>query len=323
MEQLVQYIFLFLIGTTILNFLIALGVRAKTGNPEFNILILYWTSLFATYGCVAALSKTQDEIAFAYFAQFMPSFLMTKMLRDSRGIRTNWKVFLSLQAVSSLISAHLILNTEAGFTLSLLPVVITTALPFVEPAWNALVSHRHEASWIEKGMAFMFVTGVINHFNYAIFRLDESAAWWGWSVSIAQYQCLSVFLPLLINHKHENRQRKKLEETLEKLSANVTRSSQIDDLYLTLELQISEKEKFAAQLAESNRLLNEERKANEVLVRTISHDLLNPLTVVSGYLEMIQSGRVAPQDSGKIRDRMQMNLKSALSIMERPQEPLQ
>lgn len=319
MNQVVQYIFFFLIGTTILNFLIALGARAKTGNREFNLLILYWGSLFATYGGVAALSATPTQIAFAYFTQWMPSFLMTKMLRDSRGIPTNWRRFGALQILGSVISAVLILRTDAGFTLSLIPITITTTLPYWSPIWNVLVKERRSANWIEKGMGIMFVSGVINHFNYAFFRLDESAAWWGWSVSIAQYQCLSIFLPLLINHRRERKERLNLEIALEKLSGKhpETSSTAIDDLYRILELQIGQKEAYSRELARTNRHLEEERDMNEILIKTISHDLANPLTVVTAYLDMIQTRRIPDEDLGKIRDRMQMNLRSAMEMISR------
>lgn len=319
MNQVALYIFYFLIGTTILNFLIAVTARAKTGNKEFNFLILYWVSLFATYGAVATLSRTPDEIAFAYFFQFVPSFLMTKILRDSRKIETNWWAFCGIHLVGSLTSAFLILSTEVSFTVSLMPITITTSLPFLSPIWNVLVSHRKEANWVEKALAILFITGVIHHFNYAFFRLDESAAWWGWSVSIAQYQCLSIFLPLLINLRRERNERSNLELALLRLSGqDVSDSaSEISDLYRTLELQILQKEEVSLRLSDTNARLEEERVMNEILIKSISHDLANPLTVVSAYLEMIMSGKISPEDKEKFQDRMRLNLTSAMAMIAR------
>lgn len=319
MNQVALYIFYFLIGTTILNFLIAVSARAKTGNKEFNLLILYWVSLFATYGAVATLSKTPDEIAFAYFFQFVPSFLMTKILRDSRKIETNWWTLGGIHLAGSIASAFLILRADVSFTLSLIPITITTCLPFFTPIWNVLGSHRKEANWVEKGLAILFITGVIHHFNYAIFRLDESAAWWGWSVSIAQYQCLSIFLPLLINLRRERNERSNLELALLRLSGqDVSHStSEISDLYQALEHEIVQKEEVSLRLSETNCRLEEERGMNEILIKSISHDLANPLTVVSAYLEMIMNGKISPEDKDKFQERMRLNLTSAMEMIAR------
>lgn len=318
MNELVKYIFLFLIGTTVLNLTIAVVARNKTNNKEFNQLILYWLSLFITYFAVATLGKTPTEIAFAYFFQFIPSFFMTKMLMDSRGIKFNLKLYGSVQVVGTILSAYLLLYTDAGFTLSLLPVSISTTLPYWSPIWNTLVSHRHEANWIERGMGVMFVTGVINHFNYAFFRLEEAAAWWGWSISIAQYQCISIFLPLLINHRREVKERKNLEATLQKMSGqNTNYNVEIDELYRTLELQIGQKEELTRKLQNSNMHLEEEREMNEILIKTVSHDLANPLTVINAYIDMIHTGRIPEEDRKMIWDRIKMNTKSALDMISR------
>lgn len=319
MNQVVQYIFFFLLGTTILNFLIAVTARVKTNNREFNQLILYWITLFFTYGAVAALSKTPTQIAFAFFFQFIPCFLVAKILSDSTNLKTNWKVYLGIQFAGMLFSTFLILRTSAGFTLSLMPVIFSTCLPFAVSGWQVLVTKRSETNWIEKGMGYLVVSAIVNILNYALFRLDDSAAWWGWSVSIAQYQALSIFLPLLINHKREKNERKNLEMALEKLSGRThyPETSNTEELYRTLEIQIEQKEEFSRQLSATNRQLEAEQEMNEILIKTISHDLANPLTVVSAYMEMIATGRVTPDDTPKIQDRIRQNLKSAMDMIAR------
>lgn len=318
MNEVVKYIFFFLIGTTIINFGIAWAAKIKTKNKEFNQLIWYWTSLFATYVAVALLNDSPTAIGFAYFFQFIPAFLKTKVLRDSRGIESDWKKFLAVQAFGMVASAYLLLYTDLGFTISLLPVTFSTTLPYWEPVWNSLVSKRFEANWIEKGLSIVLLTSIINHFNYAFFRLEESAAWWGWGVSIAQYQCISIFLPLLINHRREVNERKNIEATLQKMSGqNTNHNVEIDELYRTLELQISQKEELTRKLQATNSNLEEEREMNEILIKTVSHDLANPLTVINAYIGMLQSGRIQESDVKMIWDRIQMNTKSALDMISR------
>lgn len=318
MEALAKFIFLFLIGTTILNFVIAIAARIKTSQKEFNELILYWITLFATYLAAAALSQTPTEIALAYYFQFLPTFMLAKILMESRGLRFNLLFYGSLQIIASLVSTYLLLSTEVGFTVALLPITFSTSLPCWPPMWNIFVTHRKEANWIEKGMGIMFVTGVINHFNYAFFRLDPASAWWGWSVSIAQYQCMSIFLPLLISHRREIKERTNIEMALEKLSGQYNHNNvEIDELYRTLEQQISQKEELTQKLQKSNMKLEDEREMNEILIKTVSHDLANPLTVINAYIDMLQMGRIPQEDKDMIWNRIKMNTKSALDMIAR------
>ena len=315
MKDAIQYIFLFMVFTTVINFGVFLAARVHTKNSAFNQLIFYWASLFATYAA-AAFSTTETAIAFAYFLQFIPAFLKTKVLRDSRGIRSNWNHFLAYQAVGMAISACMLLYTDLGFTISLLPVTLATTLPYYEPAWNSLVSHRKEANWIEKGMSLVLVTSVINHFNYAIFRLDESSAWWGWGISVAQYQCISIFLPLLLNQKRENKEIQNLKSALAKLSGKDAKvHTHSDDLYHQLEVAIAQKELYSNQLQATNLSLEEEREMNEMLIRTVSHDLANPLTVISAYIEILHAGK--SQDTEKIWVRLKANTQSAMDMIGR------
>lgn len=319
MQQVAHYIFLFLVSTTVLNFVIAVAARAKTGNREFNVLISYWVALFINYAAIALLSQTTNQIALAFFFTALPTSLMAKMLRDSRNLKTNWPLVMSVQAGGMVVSAFLLLQTNLGFSFSLIPFIFTISWPWLLPINDALNTRRHEANWIEKAMALVFITGIMSHFAFAFYRLDESAAWWGWSQSIAHYQCLSVFLPLLINHRRERNERRHLETALEKLSGNrmTPAAGAIEELYHSLELQIGQKEEFSRQLSLTNQNLEEEREMNEILIRAISHDLANPLTAVNAYMEMFRSGRVPEEDRSKIHDRMRSNLLRALAMIDR------
>ncbi|MFP5384940.1 MAG: ATP-binding protein [Bacteriovoracia bacterium] len=316
--EVTKYIFLFLIGTSLLSLIIATAARVKTGSKQFNDLILYWISLFVTYGAVAVLRHTDREIAYAFFFQVLPTMMMAKILSDSRGIKINRKFHLVFWAITAITSSALIEYTDVGFTLSLLPVTFGTTIIYYRPVVNTLVSFKAESNWIEKGMALVVTTGIVNLFNYAFFRLDPDAQWWGWSLSIAQYQCLSIFLPLLINHRRAENERKNIEQALQKLSVPKTNYHvEIDDLYKTLELQIIQKEELTSKLQKANENLEEEREMNEILIKTVSHDLANPLTVVNAYIDMIILKRVPPEDLERIIGKIQLNSNAALDMISR------
>lgn len=317
MIEVAKYIFLFLIGTTVLNLVIAIIARIKTGYREYNLLLLYWISLFITYFSAAILSKSESQIAFAYFFQTFSSFLFVRFLAQSRGIKLRYSFYLPLHVIGMVASAILILN-GTDFTISLLPVVVTMCVPFVEPIWKTLVTERSESNWIEIAMAWIMLTGVINHFNYAIFRLDPNATWWGWSVSIAQYQCISVFLPLLINHHRNLLERMHVGQVMEKLAGpQHNYDMEIEELYRNLENMIIEKDLLNKKLASINLHLEEEREMNEILIKTVSHDIANPLTVVKSYVELMQSGRIPESEFLTTAEKIRQNSLSALSMIKR------
>ena len=318
MELAQKFIFLFLVGITVLNFSIALAARIRTNYKDFTQLVLYWPTLLVTMIAAAILSKNETQIAMSYFFQIIPTMFITKMLMDSRGLRFNLPFYTIVYFVGASVSAYMILATQNDFTTSLLPVTFATALPLFPNVWDTLVTQRKESSWVEKGMGITMVTGIINHFNFAFFRLDEASAWWGWGIAIIQYQCVSIFLPLMFNQRREDHERKNLELALTKISGiSASTSVEIDELYKNLEHQITLKEEFSQELKRSNMHLEDEREMNEILIKTISHDIANPLTVINAYVSMIESGRIPPEDYKKIMGKISISVDSALKMVTR------
>lgn len=316
-QTVVQYIFIFLLGTSFLNFVFSLVARINTKNKEFNTLVAYWPSVIFTFVMAGILRHTPTQIAFVHFFQVISSNLYVKMLRDSLGLKTNWKKHLSIQAMAMLVSAYMLTKTDAGFTASLIPLCIAFSLPFYRPIWFALVSGRHHSNWVEKTLAVFFINAVLHHFNFAFFRMVPNTEHIGWAITLAQYQCMSVFLPLLINHRREENERRNLQQALEKLSGSLVVHERSEELYKQLELQVAQKEHFYNELQRTNSHLEEERETNEMLIRTISHDLANPLTVVGAYIEMLHSDKVQPQDKEKIWSRIKVNTQSAMDMIGR------
>ncbi len=94
--------------------------------------------------------------------------------------------------------------------------------------------------------------------------------------------------------------------TDEKTNASLT----MEQLYENLEKQICEKKELTQRL-------DEERKINVILIKTISHDLANPLFAIKSYLEMISTGRILQKDYGQTLGRISDCTKSALDMIQR------
>lgn len=311
MNEANRYIFLFLVSTTVLNLVISIFARVKSRDHVFNTLIHYWIALFINFIAAAVLSDSSQEIALAYFFQFIPVFIISAFLMQSRGINFNPKLYGLIYLLGASLSLVFIFYTEFGFTLSLLPITISTTLPLFHPMWNILISNRSESNWIEKGMAFLFLTSIVNHFNYAFFRLVPEYAWWGWSVSVAQYQSLMVFLPLLVHYRSQKNERNNLKQALTKLTGDKSNIAyHVEELYKNLNTEISQKKKL-------NKHLEEEREMNELLIRTISHDMANPLSVIGAYTDLITNGRIPPSDVNLTLEKIKNNLESAKSMIKR------
>jgi signal transduction histidine kinase len=148
-------------------------------------------------------------------------------------------------------------------------------LPFMCPIWFNLVRNRKRSNWIEISVSLILLVGIFNHINYAFFKLDPFATNVGWSFAIAQYHSLSLLLPLLINYRGQD--------------------------YL--------------QLKESNIKLEQERDNHHLFVRTISHDLATPLTVIKTYVEMFLAGKIDEENHKMIWQRINLNVHSAQNML--------
>jgi signal transduction histidine kinase len=62
--------------------------------------------------------------------------------------------------------------------------------------------------------------------------------------------------------------------------------------------------------------LQKERETNGALTKLILHDLANPLAIISSYLEMINSGRIPPEDIKLTLDKIKSNTHSALELIQ-------
>lgn len=323
MKDLSFYIFLFLLGATHLNLAIAIAARIKTLNREYNKLILYWVFLLIAYFSAALLSKSETAIAFSFFFQLPAILTMARFLHDSRKMSFNLKFYLSLFLLGAGMSAGLLTLTETSFTLALIPLSIVLSVPLLLPAWDTLVTNWKRSSWIEKGMAWIFLTGIVNIFNFAFFRLEPNAAWWGWGISIAQYQCLSIFVPLLIHHQSGRVEKVRLEQALKSISGLETIHNQkVEELYKLLETEIHTKKMLTDRLTLINNLLIEEKAVSDKLYKTVTHDLASPMMVISSYLNMIKSGRIPQEDFSLTVEKIKNNTESALILIEKIRENL-
>ena len=316
-ENLIKFVFLFFVGNSILNFAIAVVARVKTKRPEFNLLIAYWPAVIFTFMVAGVLRNNPVQMAYSYFLQGFSSNLMVHILMSSLGLKTNWKLISLFQLATIGLSTFLLKETDVGFTLSLIPVCVSFSLPFIKPIWYVLVQNRADSNWVEKSMGVVFITAIIHHFNFAFFRLVPGTEAFGFACTIAEYQCMSILLPLMINHRREASEQTNIRQALERISGSQQDSTSTDELYQLLEFQIAQKELFVNQLHTSNLHLEDEREMNEMLIRTISHDLANPLTVISAYTEMLHTGKIPEKDQDKVWGRIKANTQSSLDMIGR------
>jgi len=96
-ESTVSYIFIFLLGSSTLNFIIALLARIYTKNKNFNTLVIYWPTVIFTFLCAGVLRNSPQEIAFAYFFQILSSNLFVNAMRSNLKMKTNWSFYIALQ----------------------------------------------------------------------------------------------------------------------------------------------------------------------------------------------------------------------------------
>jgi signal transduction histidine kinase len=307
-----------MVGCALLNFVIALVASYKSHNKDFKILTFYWAAVIFAFVMTAILSHSPTEIAFAFFSQFFSVNLMCHLMISEQKIKYPWKKLCGLQVLAMLATTYLILKTNVGFTLSVLPVAIAYSISLAVPVWQSLVTNRKESTPVEKAMAVVIISVIVHSINYALFRLDPATAFWGWSVLIIQYQCISVFFPIIINYRRDQKEKHNLQLALEQFSGKTPNQIyNAKDLYLQLELQIAKNKEILGQLKMSNDSLQEEREINDVLIKTISHDLSNPLIVINSYVELLAKKTISEEDAPQMWMRLKNNIEQAFNIITR------
>lgn len=62
-------------------------------------------------------------------------------------------------------------------------------------------------------------------------------------------------------------------------------------------------------------LYENECKKNKALLKIITHDVANPLSVINSYLELIKAGRIPSEQLPEILEKIRLNNVAAMEIV--------
>ena len=309
-----KFIFLCCIFSAVINLSVAAFSRIFSRNKNFNHLIFYWVQFFLVFVYSFLFFETPFQIAFSFYLTTIGVNLLAKILGNSQGRQKSWYFPFSYQLPVFVISTFLLLKTDVGFTMAMIPASLAMGVPLFHEAYLTLLKNRKYSNWAEKAMAILFVVFGLHNMDYPFLRMNPAALSWGYSFSLVILQCVSLFVPLVINLRREEQERKNISLALDQISGkDQPVSLEIEELYQNLTLQISQKEALFKELSESNSVLAEEKLVNELLIRTITHDLSSPITNISNYCDFLRSGKIDENDVDHVWDRVQFNTQTALA----------
>lgn len=85
--------------------------------------------------------------------------------------------------------------------------------------------------------------------------------------------------------------------------------------------RVSTKQKVLEKnLANIQAKLQDQLNQDKKLLKTVCHDLANPIMIIGSYVSMIKSGRVSKDNMDDIVNKIQSNSDSALSLISRIKE---
>ena len=93
--DLLKYIFILLIGTSILNFFITLVMKIQNKQKELNTLLVFWPALMLAIIGTSVLDANPIQMALAYFIQMIPSNIMAQIMCSHQKIKTHWKYIIA------------------------------------------------------------------------------------------------------------------------------------------------------------------------------------------------------------------------------------
>jgi signal transduction histidine kinase len=285
MAETLHYLLPFIYLSAGVNIAIALAARFKTNNREYEALIFFWVAVFCTYGLIGSLLSEPRNVFYAFFLLFFPSFFLSRFLGDSLGISSPWKRYLPLHLGGILLSILLFDGAGLDTRAAIIPAYLTTVAPFWMPLHRTWIKPRQPVNWIEKCISLILVVSILRLAHFALFLADSAMSNLQLAVMLAQYHGISILLPLLINHKQQ--------------------------------LRHQDREKVLQDVRQLNAEYQEEREVNELLIKTISHDLANPLMVIDSYLGLIKDDKIPLEEKEKILQRIRQNAQAGLGMIAR------
>ena len=235
----------------------------------------------------------------------LPLISLSDSVFDSYNELFPLKIYLIIWSTGFPITYLLNFFNPPFFLLSL-PFVAIFVFPLFHSLYLIFIKFKTSSTIIQKILGIILIFAIVHGFNFAIFRMDEGAQLWGWSVSFFLAHALFMTLPYFTIEKQLNTEKKRLENLVDirtKENSNLLRII-LHDLITPLNTQWSyieawkngtiKKEIATPKIERSTKIIKEiiqevrEIESLKIEKKEINLTKLNPLDCINEALSNLE-----------------------------------
>lgn len=256
-EKFIPILFGVLGAFIVLNLAVSLLLNFYYKKSLYSKLTFYWMSVLLVFLIQGLVQEGELSIIIAAMTSYLPLTILSQFVYDQGNEKFPLRLCL-IGYTLSLPIVYILSKLGLNFTQVALAGSAAASIPMFL-ALKLLIFKWKDFSAAQRFLILPCGAFIIHIANFALFRLDPQAQFWGWSTSFAIYQTLGILLPAITLEHFNKTETSRLKQMVDYKTEN---------------------------LIKANKELNIEIKRNENLLRLVLHDIMNPLTILLGRLSL-------------------------------------
>ncbi|OUR95512.1 hypothetical protein A9Q84_16905 [Halobacteriovorax marinus] len=249
-------------------------------NPVLREITHYWLAVLGVFFLGGALQQNHFLIILAFSATIIPITFMCNISTIYLGGTKSSKRF-NLFYLSLIPLTYVLYYLNLPFYITSLPVTLGTVYRLGKTAWFCFKKSQVEYMYLLKVYAAILMAAIFLQLSFPFIRLSLKGAIVGWSVAFLMYQLSSLtFWAILFEHINRT-EKNRLEESVKNKTKELTRVNAF----------------------------------NSALLKTVLHDLSNPISLIINQTKMLQKLNLENEKSKRYTDKLNLTAaKMATSI---------
>lgn len=265
-ETLMPILFKVLLAFVCINMAVNFALLLTRKKRIYKLLAAYWPCVLLVFIFQSSYQVGNLAITLAFSATLLPLTVFSMIGFEVLGRKFPIRNYLLYY--STFYPVTLYLNSiGADFVTLAMPFSIAAATPVMHTFYYIWFADRKRSTKLQKILGVTYFAIAIHCINFALFRMEPGAQFWGWATTYVLYDILAILLPSIA-----------LEEA-----------------------NLSEKARLQATVDERTRELNESLKVNEGLLKVVLHDISSPLMTMRFYTSYFKNGQDNEEIIEKIR----------------------
>lgn len=265
-EHLMPILFKVLFAFVCINILVNFALLLTKRKRIYKLLASYWPCVLVVFVFQSSFQLGYLPVTLAFSATLLPLTVFSMIGFEVLGRTFPLKKYLIYYLTFYPVTLYLD-SFDVNFTMLAMPFSVAAATPVLHTFYYIWFKDRHRSTKLQKILGVTYLIIAIHCINFALFRMEPDAQFWGWLTTYVLYDILAVLLPSIA-----------LEEA-----------------------NLSEKFRLEEIVKERTTELNQSLKENESLLKVVLHDISSPLMTMRFYLSYFKKSSDPEEIVDKLR----------------------